>query len=387
MDMDPQAATRAWIDMLSAEELALARDYTTGNHRLILVGLVVSALVTWIIVRSGVLDRLHARLERRGWALRTWLVAALYLAVSTLLTLPLTLYQDWWRETQYGLTSQPLGDFLGQLALSIGLTVLLFSLFLLGVYGLLRRAGRAWWLWGGGLVAGFFAVVLLIAPPLIEPLFNEFEPIPAGEVREAVLELATEAGVPADRVFMYDGSRQSNNFTANVSGVGGSARIAISDVAMGKASLDEVRAVTSHEIGHYVLGHVWRMVFALSVLAVLTFWLTEKLYPWFARRFGTDAPLSDARGLPVFAFVLGLLIVLAQPVVNTISRMGEREADRYSLEQVGLPDALSGALIKTAEYRYPLAGPVEEALFYTHPTVANRVRSAMAWKAEHARTD
>jgi STE24 endopeptidase len=384
MDMDPQAATRAWIETLSAEELALARDYTTGNHWLILVGLLVSALVTWIIVRSGVLDRLHAGLERRGWALRTWLVAALYVAVSAALTLPLTVFEGWWRETQYGRTSQPLGDFLGQLALSTGLTVLLVSLFLLGVYWLLRRAGRAWWLWGGGLVAGSIAFLLLIAPPLIEPLFNEFEPIPEGEVREAVLDLAAEAGVPPERVFMYDGSRQSNNFTANVSGVGGSARIAISDVAMGEASLDEVRAVTGHEIGHYVLGHVWRAVFVLGALAVLTFWLTEKLYPWFARRFGTDAPLADVRGLPVFVFVLGLLIALVQPVINTITRMGEREADAYSLEHVGLPDALSGALIKTAEYRYPLAGPVEEALFYTHPTVANRVRAAMEWKAENA---
>ena len=384
MDMDPQAATRAWIETLSAEELALARDYTTGNHWLILAGLLVSALVAWIIVRSGVLDRLHARMERRGRALRTWLVAALYLAVSAFLTLPLTLYEGWWRETAYGRTSQPLGDFLGQLALSTGLSVLLVSLFLLVVYVLIRRTGRAWWMWGGGVVAGFIAFLLLIAPPLIEPLFNTFEPIPEGEVRAAVLELAAEAGVPAERVFMYDGSRQSNNFTANVSGVGGSARIAISDVAMGEASLDEVRAVTGHEIGHYVLWHVWRMVFVLGALAILVFWLTEKLYPWFARRFGTDAPLADVRGLPVFAFVLGLLTVATQPVINTVSRMGEREADAYSLEHVGLPDALSGALIKTAEYRYPLAGPVDEALFYTHPTVANRVRTAMEWKATNS---
>lgn len=379
--MDPQAATRAWMETLSSEELALARDYTTGNHWLILVGLVVSALVTWIIVRSGVLDRFYEKLERRGWALRTWLVAALYLLVSSVLSLPLTLYEGWWRETQYDRTSQPLGDFLGQLALSTTLGVLLVSVLLLAVYWLLRKAGRVWWLWGGGLVAGFVALLLLIAPPVIEPLFNEFEPIPEGEVRDGVLALAAAAGVPADRVFMYDGSRQSNNFTANVAGVGGSARIAISDVAMGEASLDEVLAVTGHEIGHYVLGHVSRMVGVISVLALVAFWLTAKLYPWFARRFGTEAPLADIRGLPVFVFVTGLLLQLANPVMNTMTRVGEREADAYSLETVGLPDALAGALIKTAEYRYPLAGPLEEAIFYTHPTVESRVRAAMEWKA------
>lgn len=379
-----EADTQAWIDTLSAQELALARDYTLGNHWLILVGLLVSALVTWIIVRSGVLDRLAARLETRGWALRTFLIAVVFLVVDTLLTLPYAIYTDWWRESQYGHTSQPLGDYLVQGAISLVLSALIGGIFLLGVYWLIRKTGRWWWAWGGALVAAAIAFLLLLSPVLIDPLFNDYQPIPEGEVRDAVVALATDAGVPEDRVFMFDGSRQSNNFTANVSGVGGSARIAISDVAMGEASLDEVKAVTGHEIGHYVLGHIWRSIAVLSALAIAIFWLTARLYPWFARRFGSDAPLAEARGLPVFIFVLVLLFTLAQPITNTLTRVGEREADAYSLTHVGLPDALSGALIKTAEYRYPLAGLLEEALFYTHPTVANRVRAAMAWRARNA---
>lgn len=373
--------TQAWIDTLGADELALARDYTTGNHWLILGGLLVSALVTWLIVRSGVLDKLAGKLSRRGWALRTFLVAAVFLVVDTLISLPWAIYTGWWREAQYGRTSQPLGDFLAQGAIALVLTALIGGLFLLGVYWLIRKTGRWWWAWGGALVAAGVSFMLLLSPVLIDPLFNQYEPIPEGEVRDAVLQLASEAGVPEDRVFMYDGSRQSNNFTANVSGVGGKARIAISDVAMDEASLDEVKAVTGHEIGHYVLGHVWRTIIVLSLLAVAIFWLTERLYPWFARRFGSDAALHDPRGLPVFIFVLTALFTIAQPITNTMTRTGEREADAYSLDHAHLPDALSGALIKTAEYRYPLAGPVEEALLYTHPTVANRIRAAMAWKA------
>lgn len=382
-----EAETQAWINTLSADELALARDYTTGNHWLILAGFVVSALVTWIIVRSGVLDRVASKLGKRTLALRTFVIAAVFLLVDTLISLPYSIYTGWWRESQYGRTSQPLGDYLSQGAISLFLSALIGGLFLLGVYWLIRKTGRLWWAWGGALVAAGVAFMLLLSPVLIQPLFNEYEPIPQGEVRDAVLELAAEAGVPEDRVFMFDGSRQSNNFTANVSGVGGSARIAISDVAIDEATLDEVKAVTGHEIGHYVLGHAWRIIFVFSVLAVVTFWLTEKLYPWFARKFGSDALLSDPRGLPVFVFVLGLLFTLAQPITNTMTRVGEREADAYSLEHVGLPDALSGALIKTAEYRYPLAGPLEESLLYTHPTVENRVRSAMMWKAANLAPD
>ncbi|MFB0612414.1 M48 family metallopeptidase [Aurantiacibacter poecillastricola] len=375
-----EAETQALMSALSPEELALARDYTTGNHWLILAGLLVSALVTWIIVRSGVLDRLSARLQKRRPSVRAFLIAAVFMLVDTLLTLPYAIYSGWWRESAYGRTSQPLADYLMQGGISLVLAMLLGGLLLAGIYSLMRRTGRWWWAWSGALVAGGMAFFLLLSPVLIEPLFNQYEPIPEGEVRDAVVTLAVDAGVPEDRVFMYDGSRQSNNFTANVSGVGGNARIAISDVAMDEASLDEVIAVTGHEVGHYVLGHVWRSIAVLSVLAVLIFFLTDRLYPAFARLFGTDAPLADPRGLPVFLFTASLLLTLAQPIINTMTRIGEREADAYSLEHARLPDALAAALVKTSEYRYPYAGPLEEAIFYTHPTVENRVRSAMAWK-------
>lgn len=380
MAFDPQAATEAHLSTLSAAELALARDYTTGNHWLILAGIAVSALVTWLIVKSGVLDWVFAKVSERWQNLRVFTVALVFSLVSALLSLPMSIYTDWWREAQYNRTSQPLSDFLIQGLIANTLGAFLGGLFFIGLYFLLRRAGKLWWAWAGGLVAVTISAVLLLSPA-IEPLFNEFEPVPEGEVRDAILVMAAEADIPADRIFVFDGSRQSNNFTANVSGIGPGARIAISDVALGEASLDEVKAVTGHEIGHYVLGHVWRQIVVFSVLAVLVFYLTAQTFPFFARLFGTKASLDDPRGLPVLLFVVGLFFTLAQPVINTMIRMGEREADAYSLATVGLPDALSEALVKTAEYRYPLAGPVEEAIFYTHPTVRNRILTAMEWKA------
>ncbi|MEP6246391.1 MAG: M48 family metallopeptidase [Marinomonas sp.] len=381
MAFDPAAATQAYMDTLSAEELALARDYTTRNHWLGLGGLIVSALVTWLIVKSGILEKIYAKLPESWPNLRVYVVAVLFTLVSSLISLPYTIYTDWWRESEYGRTSQPIADYLGQSASGLLISALLGSVLMVGVYFLIRRAGKLWWLWSGGLVAAFTALTMLLSPTLIEPLFNDFEPIPEGEVRDAVLAMGEEAGIPADRIFMFDGSRQSNNFTANVSGIGGAARIAISDVAMKEATLDEVKAVTGHEVGHYVLGHVWRMIGVISFMAIAAFLIIDKTYNWFARKFGTSAELSDVRGIAVLTFVVGLAFILVNPALNAVVRMGEREADAYSIETVGLPDAMAGALIKTAEYRYPLAGPVEEAIFYTHPSVEQRIRSAMEWKA------
>jgi len=382
MAFDPIAATDTHMSALSAAELALSRDYTTGNHWLILGGLIVSAIVTWIIVRTGVLDRVFGLLSDRWKNARVYIVAAVFTIVDALLLLPYSIYTDWSRESAYGRTSQPLSDYLTQSAMGLGISAILGGLFFVGLYFLLRRAGQLWWAWAGGLVATTAALMLLLSPTLIEPIFNDYTPLPDGEVRDAVLVMAEEAGIPEDRIFVFDGSRQSNNFTANVSGIGGSARIAMSDVALDEASLDEVRAVTGHEIGHYVLGHVWWMIAIISGLAMAVFFLTAKTYPFFARLFGSTAPIADVRGLPVLLFAVGLFFTLAQPVLNTLIRTNERAADAYSLETVGLPDALSEALVKTAEYRYPLAGPVEEALFYTHPSVRNRVLTAMEWKAE-----
>ena len=381
MTFDPARATATYIDSLGPEALAKAANYTAGGHWLLLWGLVIRALVTWGIVRSGVLAKLAVRLANRGWALRTWLICAAFLLINAVVTLPWSIYTEWVRETNYGRTSQPLGDFLMQNATGIALSTLFGALFFLGIYALIRRAGRRWWLWSGGLAAVSISAVLLLSPIVIEPLFNSYKPLPEGPVHTALLDMAAEANIPADRIFVYDGSRQSNNFTANVSGVLGSARIAISDVALGKASLDEVRAVTGHEVGHYVLGHVWRSVLIFSLLAVVLFFLADRLFPRIARLFGSRAEIGDPTGFPVMMFAIGLFGLLALPVINGMTRLGESEADAYSLRTVGLPDALAGALVKTAEYRNPRPNSVQEFLFYTHPSVERRVRSAMEWKA------
>jgi len=254
---------------------------------------------------------------------------------------------------------------------------------MMGVYWLIRRAGKGWWIWSGVLTAAVLAFVMLLAPVLIEPLFNKYEPVPPGQVRDAVVAMAQQAGIPPEKVYMFNGSRQSNNFTANAGGVGSTARVAISDVAFKNASLDEVRAVTGHEIGHYVLKHSWWGILFFSVAAIVLFWLADRTFGWFARRFGSSATIAEARGIPVLLFMVSFFGLLALPVLNTFSRTLETQADDYSLRTQNRPDALSTALVKTAEYRYPRPSRIEEIIFYDHPSVEARVRRAMEWKAAH----
>lgn len=222
---------------------------------------------------------------------------------------------------------------------------------------------------------------------MIEPIFNEYRPLPEGPVRSALTQMAADAQIPPDRLFVYDGSRQSNNFTANVSGILGTGRIAISDVAFQQASLDEVRPVTGHEIGHYVLGHLWDIVPVMALVALAGFYAADRLFPVVAGLFGSRARVDMPEGLPILIFMFWLIAVLAQPLVFAVSRHSEREADNYALCTTGLADALAQALIKTAGNRDPRPSPLQEAVFYTHPSIEWRVNNAMEWKAGRWRCD
>jgi len=381
--MNVEQATARYIDSLGPAALQKAHDYTVGKEWMLLWELAVAAIVTWLIVKSGLLDKLDNKIGEQRRNLRAFLVSGLFFLVAAVLTLPWTLYADYFREKGYGRTSQPIGDYLFQLSLSTIITSVIAALFMIGVYWLIRRTGKKWWLWSGGLVAAGLAFVILLSPVIIEPLFNKYEAVPPGQVRDAVVEMAARADIPQDKIFMYDGSRQSNNFTANAGGVGSTARVAISDVALKSASLEEVRAVTGHEIGHYVLKHTWMGILFFSLAAIVMFWLADRLFPRFARAFGSSATIGEPRGIAVLMFIAGLFMLLISPLLNSFARTIETQADQYSLETENQPDGLSSALVKTAEYRYPRPGKLEEIFFYDHPSVEARVRRAMQWKADH----
>lgn len=391
-NFDPAAATAQWLATLSPQETARAIAYTHGSHWLILWSFLVSALVAWIIVRTGLLVAIRSRIERRRRrpVLASFVVAAVYSAMSWALTLPWSIYQGWWREKQYGLTSQALGGWLGEAVIGAAISVVATSLLLVAIYTLIRRARRFWWAWAAGVTAAFIVIGLVLAPLLIEPIFNTYTPAPNGPVRDAVVTLAKQTGTPSDKIFIYDGSKQSDRYTANVSGLFGTARVAMSDTMFKQgADLAEVRGVVGHEMGHYVRAHILWTVGILVLLSVLAFWLTDRLYPVAHRLLRADrvGDISDPAGLPVLALVLAFLGVLGTPVFATMTRTMEEDADHFSLVHANEPDGLSKALIKTAEYRAPSPSAIEEFLFYDHPSVENRIRRAMEWKATHPPRD
>lgn len=386
---DPAAATAAYMARLSPAEHAKAIAYTHGGEWLILWSALVTILASWLILRSGLLLRLRQRLDPDGSRpKRTVLaIAAAFVLLDTLIELPWSIYTSWWRERSYQLSSESLGTWFGDAAKALPISLIITCLFLLAAYTLVRRAPRTWWIWATGVAVAGVILIVIVSPIFIEPLFNTYTPAPDGPVRTEVVRLAEATGVPHDKIFLYNGSKQSDRYTANVSGLFGSARVAMSDTMFKQnADMHEVIAVVGHEMGHYVHKHILWFAGFLCLTSLICFWLIDRLYVAFRDNIpgtGGIGSLADPAGLPVLVMLFAVLGLLDTPFNNTMTRLAESDADRFSLANAHEPDGLATALVKTIAYRASSPGRLEEIVFYDHPSVERRVHRAMEWKAAH----
>ena len=385
---DPAAATAAYIAQLPPDVLTKAAAYTHGNEWLLLWDWVAGFVVALIILKSGILiaTRNGIQRSRARPLLASFVVGLVYALSDRVLSLPWSVYRNWWRERAFGLSSQSLPSWLTDTAIQSVAFVLILSLLLTGIYFLFRRTGGLAWLWSGGLTAFVILLVLIVEPVFLEPLLNDYQPAPAGPVRDAVSQLAKDAGIPQDRIFIYNGSKQSNRYTANVSGLFGTARIAMSDVMFQKgADLHEVRGVVAHEISHYIHKDGLMLAGAVGIILLFTFWLTGLLFQPVRDLLGATQieSITDPAGIPIIVIIISAVLLICQPLINTVIRVNEARADRYSVEHTQEADGLARALIQTAEYRNPTPTRLEEILFYDHPSVERRIRMLMEWKAAH----
>ena len=264
--------------------------------------------------------------------------------------------------------------------------LILGGIFVAIVYKIIRRYEKNWWVLGTLASVAFFAFTTLITPVFIAPLFNKFTPLEKGEVREQILSMARSNGVPADEVFQFDASKQSDRVSANVSGLWGTMRISLNDNLLNKTSLPEIRAVMGHEIGHFALNHVFKFIMEFGLVLLFGFYFVAKSLAVFVELFSEKYQLrgvSDLAGFPVLMALLSVFMFLVTPLTNTIVRAGETEADIYGLNLSREPDGFAKIALKLSEYRKMSPGYWEEIMFYDHPSGEARIRMAMKWKIEN----
>ncbi|ASK88350.1 M48 family metallopeptidase [Sphingorhabdus sp. SMR4y] len=385
---DVEEASRAYINTLQGEELEKSNNYFEGGYWLILWGALIGVLVDLIILQS----RFSARF--RDWAERVtqrqWMQPALYtlpyVIAGFLLTLPWTIYTGFFREQQYGLMSLDFGSWFGEQVIGLVISLVIFPLLIMAIFAVIRRAPKTWWIWGTGVVSIFLFIGMMLGPVFISPLFNEYNEMAEGPMRDKIVAMAAEYDIPADHIYVFDQSKQHKRISANVSGIGPTIRISLNDNLLERTDPDEVAAVMGHELGHYVLGHIWRTIVILALIIGIGLFVVAWLAPRLIERHGSRwgiRNMSDPAVIPLLSLILTAYFFAATPALNSLVRITESDADRFGLDTAREPDGFAKVAMRLSEYRKIEPGPVEEMLFFDHPSGATRVRMAMQWKADN----
>jgi len=363
------------------------RRYSRTGYALYFAGTAYSLLALWGVLASG----LSARLRRWVTPLRFSLarLAAYYALLTLALVIihaPLTFFAGYRLQHDYGLSTQSLGAWLGDegKAVAVGIATTVPILWVL--FWLINRSPRRWALWFWGALIPIIAFGIFVAPLVVDPLFNKFTPLPPGPLKTQIEALAAKAGIPNAPIFMVDKSRQTHTTNAYVTGIGSSARIVLWDTLLPpRTPPDQVVAIVGHEMGHYVLKHLY-WGFLMSVVGLLLVLpLAQKFLGWllarYGKRWGIDG-LTDHAAVPAFLLTTTLLGFLLAPITNGVSREIEHQADVYGLRVTGNRPAMARAFVSLSEQNLSDPDPPAFIKFwlFTHPPLRERIDFALGRK-------
>jgi STE24 endopeptidase len=384
---DVNAAVEAYLTKMPPAERARSNAYFEGGYWLLLWDFLSSAFVMWLLLRFRWSSRMRNLAERitRIRRLQTALYWIQFIIVVSVLTFPLTIYEGYFREHKYGLLNQTFGQWMRDQMMMLAVGIVLGAILVVPLFGLVRRLGKGWWVWGAALMLVFFAFVSLIAPVYISPLFNKYTKLEDPRIKDPILSMARANGIPATDVYEFDASRQSNRVSANVSGFASTLRISLNDNLLKRCTLPEIEMVMGHEMGHYVLNHEYKGLVMNGVVLVIGFAFLSWGINFSLARWGEKwdiREITDVAVLPLAVIVFSVYFLLMTPVTNTITRTMEFEADMYGLNAAQQPDGEANVDLMLGEYRKLDPGPVEEFIFFDHPSGRTRITAAMRWKAE-----
>ena len=385
---DIRAAVDAYLAKMSTVQRARSDAYFEGGYWLLLWDFLSTVIVMWLLLQFRWSARMRNLAEHLTGLrpLQTALYWIQFIVVVSLVTWPLSVYEGYFREHKYGLLNQTFGPWMRDQMVMLIVSVVLGAILMVPLFGLVRRLEKGWWVWGATLTIVFAAFVSLIAPVYIAPLFNKYTTLQDARITDPILSMARANGIPATDVYEFDASRQSNRVSANVSGFAGTLRISLNDNLLKRCTLPEIETTMGHEMGHYVLNHGYKGLVMIGVLIVIGFAFLNWGIKYSLARWGEKwdvRGISDVAVLPLAVIVLSFYFLLLTPVTNTISRTMEYEADMYGLNAAQQPDGEANVDMLLGEYRKLDPGPVEEFIFFDHPSGRTRITAAMRWKAEH----
>jgi len=339
-------------------------------------GLLIPALFLWTGF-SGRIRDWSARIGRK-WFFTVALYWVIFTLISTIIDLPRVYYEGFLRQHAYGLSNQTIGKWASDQVGTLAVAVIIGGLVLWIPYLLLARSPRRWWLYTTMLAVPFIMLLQLITPIWVDPLFNTFGPMKDKALETEILQLADRAGIEGGRVFEVAKSVDTKALNAYVNGFGATHRIVLWDTIIQAMDRPQLLAVMGHEMGHYVLKHVWQLmaVAVLSILALLyvVYRVADALIARYSTRFGFTS-LADVASLPLILLLVGAMSLVIDPLTLAFARHVEHEADRFALELTRDNHALGSALVilQQENLGVPRPGWLYTWFRENHPPLGERI--------------
>lgn len=386
-----ETATNAYLAQMPTEARAKSDAYFEGGYWLILWDFLIGVVVSLLLLNlrwSAAMRNLAERITRFK-PIQTLIYWAEYLVLTTILVFPMTVYEGYSREHKYGLATQTFGPWFNDQFKGLLVGLVLGGIIIVILFGIVRRLPRTWWIWGAIVSVAFNAFVGLIAPVYIFPIFNKITPLNDPKVTQPILSMARANGIIARDVYQIDASKQTTRMSANVSGMGHTMRITLNDNLLRRGSPEEIQSIMGHEMGHYVLGHVYSGAIYFGIVIVVGFTFLRWGLDWSLKRWGEKwqiRGIGDTAVLPLVVLLASIYFFVLTPVLNTIVRTQEHQADMFGINASRQPDGFAQAAIHLGEYRKMSPGPVEEWIFFDHPSGRRRIHDAMQWKTENMKS-
>jgi len=375
---------------MTPERTALLESYSSFVNIWRFVALGISLGVFALILFTGLSAKLRdwAQVGRKSFFV-AFIYTALLMTVISLLELPSSYYREFVIESEYGFMTQSVGGWLLDSIKYLGIYIVVASVVVWVLYRLMAKMER-WWLAFTMLAIPFIVVMAVIVPVYINPLFNDFEPLHDKTLTHEIELLADDAGVHGAAIYEVDNSRRSTKVNAYVTGVFGTKRIVLYDTMLKNFSDPEILFVTAHELGHYVMNHVWYGIILSVLFTGFALWITDKasrnLIGRFKKRFGFSQ-LSHLASLPLIMAFITVITFVGGPIVNGYSRLMEHQADVYAMELSNADgETAARTFDKLSVYNLsdPNPHPFIEFWFYSHPSLKSRMEFARSFHKQRA---
>jgi STE24 endopeptidase len=369
---------------LSGRELMLTEEYSMIRNLLYFL----ATPFEWLFYLFVLLLGLSKVFDH--WAISAspykWVQNAIYLfwlsVISFIATLPIS-YISYTLSKSYHISTQTFTSWMKDQLIDFWVNFGLMFIIVSVLYWLMKKSEKRWWLYAWLLSVPFTLFMMFLQPVVIDPLKNEFYPLKNKELEAQILELANKADIPTDHVFEVNMAEKTNALNAYVTGIGENARIVLWDTTLNHLSNDQILFIMAHEMAHYVEKHIYFGIAISLIFSLVGLYLIYRMMNWAIRRYGEAlkiSSLSDLRSLPLFLLIMSMLLFMASPIENTISRYQETRADRYAIELTKNSEAGITTFQELTRAGLSQVNPPFLVKFfrYSHPTMLERISTLEA---------